>query len=229
MSLNKLQTVNLSKLKIVDSFTMDNGVHIPIIQGQTGQVDVTSQNGYRYKNGFWNKVLGDSRVADAINNRDVLGMIEHPTDDDAYLKTPYDKASHIVLKAWVGDDGNPYAQLGLLNNQQGNSLKALCDVGHRLGVSTRGLGNIEHDNIGDFISDSDYSFITWDIVRCPNFGDLKMERVSDSLTHNPLFRELVGMHELKDSADIHYNERKLELDMTKVKSALRQLLTALGD
>lgn len=228
MGLSKIQTISKpSRLKVCDSINL-GGITIPTLVGQTGQVDVISQNGYRYKMGFWDKVLGDSVVKDAIKNRDVLGMIEHPTDDDAYLKTPYMKASHIILDAWV-QDGNPYAKIGLLNNEQGNTLKALCDVGHRLGISTRGLGTIETDSTSQYISDDGYCFLTWDIVRSPNFGDLKMDMVTDSLRANPLFKELVDMHELKDSADIHYNEEKLKMDMSKVRDALQLLLSAFNN
>ena len=228
MGIKKLQTVERSRFRVCDSvYVTDDGITIPTLVGQTGKVDFVSQNGYRYKRGFWDKVLSDSTLMESIRNRDILGMIEHPKDDDSYIKTPYTLASHVILDAWV-EDGNPFAKIGLLNNEQGNTLKALCDVGHQLGVSTRGLGNIEQDAESPFISDSDYCFITWDIVRCPNFGDLKMSAVSDSLMHNSMFKELVGMHELKDSADEHYNEQKLNIAMAKVRDALLELASALG-
>lgn len=220
---SKIQTGMYSRFKIADSvINPDSGVKIPVIVGQVGRVDETSPNGYRYKNGFWDTVLSNQVVKDAIANRDVLGMIEHPSDDNDYIKTPYEKASHIVLKAWV-DSGNPYAQIGLLNNEHGNKLKSLIDVGHRPGVSTRGLGNIEQDNIGKYIPVKDYLFITWDIVKSPNFGDLKMDKVTDSLVANPIFKELCEMHQLEDSIDEHYVQAKLASDKEKAIEALKTL------
>lgn len=219
---NKIQSVNRYGFKIMDSVTTDSGVKMPIIVGQVGKVDFISPNGYRYKNGFWDKVLSDSAVQECIANRDMFGMIEHPTDDDEYIKTPYDKASHVILKAWV-QDGNPYAQIGLLNNPQGNQLKALIEVGHKPGVSTRGLGNIEKDEVSQYIPVQDYLFITWDIVRTPNFGDLKMDKVSDSLVKSPIFKELCEIHQLQDSVDEHYNALKLSDDKAKALKALEDL------
>lgn len=218
----KIQTVRKGLLRVCDSVQLDSGVILPCITGQCSQVDVVSQNGYRYKKGFWEKVLQQSQVSDAIINRDMLGMIEHPTDDDDFLKTPYTGASHIVLKAWC-DGGNPFATFGLLNNEAGNQLKALTDVGHKPGVSTRGLGSFAQDNISKFVDDDNYMFLTWDIVRSPNFQDLKMDKVTDSLMKSPLFKEMTEMYHLRDSADEHYSSIKLADDLEVAIDALKRI------
>lgn len=217
--INKIQTTRRTTLRICDSVVLESGVTCPVIHGQCSQVDFISQNGYRYKNGFWERVLNNPIVMESIENRDVLGMIEHPEDDDDFLKTPYETASHVVLKAWC-DSGNPYAQFGLLNNPKGNSLKALVDIGHKPGVSTRGLGTFITDSTSQYVDDSNYAFITWDIVKSPNFADLKMEKVTDSLRKTPLFQEFTEMYHLRDSVDESYNKEKLLVDMEKVQQTL---------
>lgn len=221
--MDKIQTVQKHKMKICDSVTLESGVTLPVIMGQCSEVEVMSQNGYYYKSDFWRKVLSQPHVADAIKNRDMFGMIEHPTDDDAYLKTPYSLASHVVLKAWVDDYGNPFAEFGLLNNEQGNNIKALIEVGHRPGVSSRGLGEMANDAKGQYVTDDGYMFITWDIVRSPNFSELKLDKVTDSLRATPLFRELVQMNHLKDSADEHYSKENLEKDMAAAIDVLTRI------
>jgi hypothetical protein len=199
---------------------LSSGVTIPCITGQVGQVNEVSQNGYRYKEDFWDKVLGDCVVQDLIKGHDMLGTIEHPTDDEKFLKTPYEDASHIVLKAWV-QNHNPFATFGLLNNEKGNQIKALIDVGHRPGVSTRGLGQFDRDSISQFVSDQDYVLITWDIVRSPNFSTLKMEELTGAITDSALFKELVDMHQIKDSAYKGYDKNLLIADMGKAISELQ--------
>ena len=227
MGLSKIQSTSRNLFKISDSITLDSGVTVPTIMGQVGQVDVVSQNGYRYKNGFWDRVLSDPALKEQFNNHDILGMTEHPKDDEAYLKTPYDQASHIILDAWC-EQGNPYATIGLLNNDNGNNIKALVDVGHRPGVSTRGLGSFDKDAISQFIMDDNYLFITWDIVRSPNFVDLKLDKVTDSLRSSPIFEELVQMHQLKDSVDEHYSRLALQKSMDTAISALLELKNQLN-
>ena len=221
--LNKVQTIKGYKMRVCDSVVLDSGVTMPVIMGQVSEVEVMSQNGYYYKNDFWRKILNEPCVADAIKNRDMLGMIEHPENDDDYLKTPYDRASHVVLKAWCDDYGNPFAQFGLLNNEQGNNIKALIEVGHRTGVSSRGLGEMANDEKGQYVTDDNYMFITWDIVRNPNFADLKLEKVTDSLRTSPIFKELVQMNHLKDSADEHYSESSLVRNMNAAIDALTKI------
>lgn len=222
----KLGTTYKTKFRVTDSVTLSSGVTVPCITGQVGQVDEVSQNGYRYKQTFWDNVLKDSVVQGIINGHDMLGTIEHPEDDDAFLRTPYDQASHIVLKAWT-QNHNPFAVFGLLNNEKGNQIKALVDVGHCPGVSTRGMGQFEKDEISQFVSEKDYVLITWDIVRSPNFATLKMSEITDSLTSSPLFKELVSMHELKDSAYTGYNQTKLISDMRNLVSELTDKLNML--
>lgn len=215
----KIQTVQRSDMRVCDSVVLDNGTRCPIITGQVSQVGVISQNGYRYDKGFWN-ILNQEFIQDAIANREVLGMVEHPIDDEEYLKTPYEKASHVVLDCWVDSDGNPFAKFGLLNNPHGNSIKALIDIGHKPGVSTRGMGEILKDSVSQYVSPDGYAFITWDIVRCPNFQTLKMDRVSDSLKNSSGFKELVQMYHLRDSVDESYNREKLLSDMSSLMTEL---------
>ena len=226
----KLQSIQPSILRVCDSRKLDSGVTIPCIVGQVSSEEVVSQNGYRYRKGFWKKVLNSTSVISAINNRDMLGMIEHPSDDDAFLKTPYDGASHIVLKAWCdAKTGNPYAEFGILNSQKGNELKALLEVGHKPGVSTRGMGNYGTDGVSQYVDEDGYVLLTWDIVRSPNFADLKMDKVTDSLMRNPLFSEITGMNQLRDSADEHYDRSKLIKELSSAITALtnaKDLLTS---
>jgi len=221
--MDKIQIVQRHKMHICDSKVLENGTTMPVIMGQCSEVEVVSQNGYYYKRDFWDKVLSQKSVQDAIHNRDMFGMIEHPTDDDAYLKTPYDKASHVVLDAYVDQNGNPIAQFGLLNNEQGNNIKALIEVGHRPGVSSRGLGEMASDEKGQYVTSDGYAFITWDIVRSPNFSELKLDKVTDSLRATPLFQELVQMNHLRDSADEHYSKINLQKDMKAAIDALTRI------
>ena len=76
--LQKIITLNKTQFKITDSITNEMGVCIPCIYGKLSEVEVISPNGYRYPSNFWNKVLRSDIVQNAIANRDMLGMIEHP-------------------------------------------------------------------------------------------------------------------------------------------------------
>lgn len=219
--LSKIQTVRKTKMRVTDSVTLESGITCPVIQGQLSQVGVISQNGYRYDPGFWN-IIVEEPVRSMIQQREMLGMIEHPKDDAEYLQTPYEKASHIVIDAWLDDDGNPYGKFALLNNSYGNAMKALVDVGHQPGVSTRGLGDIIKDSTSEVVSPTGYALITWDLVRRPNFASLKMEKVSDSLQNSQIFKEVCEMYKIRDSINVTPGITR-ESILKEIKSGISEL------
>lgn len=223
--LNKLETTHVSQFRVVDSVTRGDGVHIPIIEGAASRSDVKSQKGYRYKRGFWEQMIGNPTLQQRISERDMLGMIEHPLDDSDYMRTPLDKASHVVLKAWMNEDTHdPWIQCGLLNNPAGNAIKALIDVGFKPGCSTRALaGECLQDSISPYWDANNFVVLTWDLVRSPNFEDIRLDKVSDSLMELPVFKETMQMYQLRDSVDECYDKAKLAKDMQQVADHLRSI------
>lgn len=223
--LNKLETTHVSLFRVVDSVTRDDGVHIPIIEGAASRSDVKSQKGYRYKQGFWDQVIGGAQLQQRIMDRDMLGMIEHPLDDQDYMRTPLNKASHVVLKAWINEDTHdPWIQCGLLNNPDGNAIKALIDVGFKPGCSTRALaGECLQDSVSPYWDANNFVVLTWDLVRSPNFEDIRLSKVSDSLRELPAFKEAVQMYQLRDSVDECYDQSKLAKDLLQVCEHLRAI------
>lgn len=219
--LHQIQTVHKTRFKLCDSIVTDKGVTIPCISGQVGAVDIVSPNGYRYKTEFWDQVLSDPIIATQIAAREMRGTIEHPEDDAEFLCTSYENTSHIVFKAWV-QNHQPFATFGIANNPKGNAIKSLLDLGATMGVSTRGMGQFGNDQVSKFVDSKDYLLITWDIVKNPNFGDLRMAPVTDSLRQNSVFKELCDMHQIKDSAYRGYNKDALIADMSAAINELQK-------
>lgn len=225
MELSKIQSVYRSSFRVVDSIESGaDGTRIPVIRGAASRVDQASIKGYRYRSGFWDKIINTPELQQRVADRDMLGMIEHPEDEYEYSRTPLDKASHVVLRAWVDEKSHePWIDCGLLNNDRGNAIKALVDVGFKPGCSTRAMGGFLHDSIGDYLDENNYAVITWDIVRSPNFDDIRLERVSDS----SIFREAVQMYHLRDSVADGYDHSKLSSDIDSAIAALRRIADGL--
>jgi hypothetical protein len=76
----------------------------------------------------------------------VLGEADHPDD----LQVNLDRVSHMIEKMWMdGQDG--YGRLKLLPTPMGNICKTLIENGVKLGVSSRGSGNVtESGNVSEF-------------------------------------------------------------------------------
>jgi hypothetical protein len=91
----------------------------------------------------------------------VLGEADHPDD----LQVNLDRVSHVIEKMWMnGSDG--YGRLKILPTPMGNICKTLLENGVKLGVSSRGSGNVtDNGNVSDF------EIQTVDIVANPSAPD----------------------------------------------------------
>jgi len=91
----------------------------------------------------------------------VLGEADHPED----LQVNLDRVSHMIEKMWMnGADG--YGRLKLLPTPMGQICITLLENGVKLGVSSRGSGNVTEGG-----SVSDFEIQTVDIVANPSAPD----------------------------------------------------------
>lgn len=89
----------------------------------------------------------------------VLGEVDHPDD----LKINLDRVCHTVESMWM--DGHAgCGKLKILPTPMGNLIKTLLQSGVKLGVSSRGSGNVD-DRTGHV---SDFEIVTIDVVAQPS-------------------------------------------------------------
>lgn len=93
------------------------------------------------------------------NGYSVLGEVDHPDD----LKVNLDRVSHMITDMWM-DGPNGYGKMKILPTPMGNLIKTMLESGVKLGVSSRGSGNV-NDRTGEV---SDFEIITVDIVAQPS-------------------------------------------------------------
>ena len=92
-------------------------------------------------------------------NISVLGELDHPEN----LTINLDRVSHMITRMWMeGADG--YGKLKLLSTPLGNLARTLLESGVKLGVSSRGSGNVNEAT--GYVSD--FEIITVDIVAQPS-------------------------------------------------------------
>jgi hypothetical protein len=226
--MNKLSLGCQSSFRVCDSYKNENGDNIPVIYGPLSFTEVISKKGYRYREGFWQKVLSSPIVKAAIESRSMLGMVEHPEDDNDYLCTPYLKASHLIISAQL-KNSTPYGQIALLNNEQGNAIKALVDLKVPIGVSTRGLGEFGEDDISSYVKEDNYGLITWDFTKNPNLDNAYLAlKVTDSLRNNNIFQEFIQAHGIKDSAETGPQDlESVKKDLYKMRNELNSIIEKL--
>jgi hypothetical protein len=89
----------------------------------------------------------------------VLGEVDHPTN----LRINLDRVSHVIENMWC-EGSNGYGKMKILPTPMGNLVKTMLESGVKLGVSSRGSGNV-NESTGKV---SDFDIVTVDIVAQPS-------------------------------------------------------------
>src|SRR5210317_1616731 len=89
----------------------------------------------------------------------VLGEVDHPDG----LNINLDRVSHMITEMWM-DGPNGYGKLKILPTPMGKLVETMLQSGVKLGVSSRGSGNVDEGsgNVHDF------DIITVDVVAQPS-------------------------------------------------------------
>lgn len=104
------------------------------------------------------------KAVSAINEQiktgnSVLGEVDHPDD----LKINLDRVSHMITQMWM-DGPAGHGKLKILPTPMGQLVKTMLESGVKLGVSSRGSGNVSESN-GHV---SDFEIVTVDVVAQPS-------------------------------------------------------------
>ena len=90
----------------------------------------------------------------------VLGEVDHPEG----LNINLDRVSHMITEMWM-DGPNGYGKLKILPTPMGQLVQTMLESGVKLGVSSRGSGNVTEDGSGEV---SEFEIITVDVVAQPS-------------------------------------------------------------
>lgn len=135
------------------------------------QGDLKNANGRVYP------VREIERAVSAVNEQikaghPILGEVDHPDD----LKINLDRVSHVITEMW-SDGPNGFGKLKIIPTPMGQLITTMLESGVKLGVSSRGSGNVsEHDG-----RVSDFEIVTVDIVAQPSAPNAYPKAIYESL------------------------------------------------
>jgi hypothetical protein len=166
------------------------------------QGDVKNQNQRVYPITEINKAV--IQINERIQTGEtVLGELDHPEE----LSINLDRVSHIITEMGMrGNDG--HGSLKIIPTPTGNIVKTLLESGAKLGVSSRGSGNVGNDGYV-----SEFEIITIDIVAQPSAPNAYPRTIYESL-----FNMRGGQTMYNLAADATHDkvaERYLAKDITK--------------
>jgi len=155
-----------SKVQIVES---QDGKDL-FMAGLFIQGDVKNQNGRIYPKDEIQKAV-ESVKHRLGNGETVMGELDHPEE----LQINLDRVSHIITEMHC-DDANGIGKLKIIDTPMGNIARALLKAGAKLGVSSRGSGNVNESG-----RVSDFDIVTVDIVAQPSAPDAYPKTIYESL------------------------------------------------
>jgi hypothetical protein len=141
-----------------------------VMAGLFIQGDVKNQNGRVYPKGEIQRAVESVRSR-LSTGETVLGELDHPEE----LQINLDRVSHIITDMHC-DGANGMGKLKIIDTPMGNIARSLLKAGAKLGVSSRGSGNVNESG-----RVSDFDIVTVDIVAQPSAPDAYPKTIYESL------------------------------------------------
>ena len=166
---------------------------IQLVEGKDGKdlymEGICIQGGVKNAN---ERVYPVSEIAEAVKTlneqikegNSVLGEVDHPDD----LKINLDRVCHMITNMWM-DGPNGYGKLKILPTPMGELVKTMLQSGVRLGVSSRGSGNVDPHN-GHV---SDFEIVTVDVVAQPSAPNAYPKAIYEGLMNMKYGHQILEM------------------------------------
>ena len=142
------------------------------MEGPCADFKKATRNNNLYGRKLWENVFKDPIVKESLEDRILIGELDHPGDR---LETKAVNAA-IVMTDYGFDEekGLVNGTFDILDTPNGRILKSLLDYGCKIGVSSRGEGDVTTDEEGvDVVDEDSYNFIAFDAVVLPAVKDAK--------------------------------------------------------
>lgn len=140
----------------------------------------------------------------------VLGEVDHPAD----LKINIDRVCHSVEGMWM-ENNTGCGKLKILPTPMGELVKSLLTAGVKLGVSSRGSGNVD-DSTGHV---SDFEIVTIDIVAQPSAPNAYPTAIYESLMNMKYGHRLLEI--ARDAGGDKKVQKYLKSEVVKLIRELR--------
>ena len=137
----------------------------------------------------------DSVNKTIVEGHSVYGELNHPDN----LTIDLNNVSHIITEMRM-EGSNAIGKARILNTPKGNIVKAILEGGGKLGVSSRGSGNVVEGVVNGF------SLVTVDIVATPSAPDAYPNHVMESLQDNTKVMSLAEAMRNDPAAQKYFKE-----------------------
>ena len=144
------------------------------LKGIFAEGDIKNGNGRNYPVDELQKAVKQVKE-DLAKGISILGELNHPND----LNINLERASHMITEMYL-EGSKVIGKAKILNTPMGNIAKTLITDGVKLGVSTRGAGEVYEGKVRNF------TFVTVDIVANPSAPNAYPNVIRESIENNKI-------------------------------------------
>lgn len=158
------------------------------LYGPCADFEAPTRNGRKYSDEVWEKVFNENEIVkELLANGGIPGEAQHPTDRE---EVDVEKIALMMPEAPKrGEDGKLIAFFDVQDTPCGRILYQLAKYGFKLGISSRGTGDIITDENGEECVDPEtYDFTCFDAVIIPSVKDARLTMV-ESLNSKPTLKQ----------------------------------------
>ncbi|MDP3763669.1 MAG: primosomal protein [bacterium] len=132
-----------------------------VLSGILQKAETKNQNGRIYGRGVLEREV--KNYSQMVSENRALGTLDH--EDSAQISL--EKVSHKVRKIWW-EGNNVLGEVEILNTPKGKIAQDLLSGGVQIGISSRGVGEVEKNNEGLDVVGEDFLLISFDLVAEPS-------------------------------------------------------------
>lgn len=133
------------------------------VEGPYQRSDVENANKRVYPRKLWERLIGDTKssVQQMVNERRMIGHLEHPKDG----RTDGKEGALLNVSLKLREDGVVWGKSELLDTPAGLILQEYTRKNVKWGVSSRGNGTVGSDGK---VNEADFQLVTFDAVMNPS-------------------------------------------------------------
>jgi len=131
------------------------------LSGVFQEANSLNQNGRIYPKEILEREV--EKFQDLIRGGRAYGALDHPDSSIVELSN-----AAVIIRELGWNGNNVVGKLEVLDTTKGKDLKAILNVGGKVGVSSRSFGSTSRTNEGNEVVNEDLNLITFDCVASPS-------------------------------------------------------------
>lgn len=223
--INKLTEAAVLKFKNLSPEEKEKRGILGRLYGKVADFTNGTRNGRKYSESLWENLLNSDLIKERFANGGIFGQLCHPD----YEEVDIEKVACVMPEPPVKDnDGQLVAYVDILDTPCGRIAYQLAKYGYRLGISSRGTGDLITGPNGEEEVDPDtYQLNAFDLVEIPAVESARLSFVEslDKKRYNKTLRQsLVESLEKASDSDRKLMEESLrDLGINLNESAAQEL------